>query len=357
MSSLQEISMKFAFLSRLCQTTLAATLTLGALAAHAQEPVKVRFQLDWRFDGQAAPFLLGKAKGYFAQEGLDVSFDAGAGSAAAVARLAGGNYEMGYGDTSSLIEYLANNAGARIQAVYMVLDSTPAAAMFMKKSNIAKPSDLMGKTFGAPVFDAGRKLWPLFARVNGLDPAGVKWQSMDPQLREPMMVRGQIDVATGFQPSSMLSAMAAGAKEEDIGMFYYKDYGVKVYGNAILASSKFIEQNPKAVAGFLRAFNKSLKETIADPEAAIKYVKEREPIVDSAVELRRLKGYLAAFVVTPNVKSGGLGAVSKLRLDNQVDDVAKAFNLKSPPSSDVLFNSMFLPASSERQIPAAVAVK
>jgi NitT/TauT family transport system substrate-binding protein len=132
---------------------------------------------------------------------------------------------------------------------------------------------------------------------------------------------------------------------------------VKVYGNAILASSKFIEQNPKAVAGFLRAFNKSLKETIADPEAAIKYVKEREPIVDSAIELRRLKGYLAAFVVTPSVRSGGLGAVSKLRLDNQVDDVAKAFNLKSPPSSDVLFNSMFLPPSSERQIPAAVAVK
>lgn len=352
--------MKFAFIRRLCQTTLAATFALGALAApvaQAQELVKIRFQLDWRFDGSATPFLLAAAKGYFKQEGLDVSLDAGAGSAAAVARLAGGNYEMGFGDTSSLIEYLANNSGARIQAVYMVLDSTPAAAMFMKKSNIQKPSDLMGKTFGAPVFDAGRKLWPLFARTNGLDPAGVKWQSMDPQLREPMMVRGQIDVATGFQPSSMLSALAAGAKEEDIGIFYYKDFGVKVYGNAILATSRFIEQNPKAVAAFLRAFNRGLKDAIANPEEAIKYVKEKEPIVDAALELRRWKGYMGAFIVTPNTRSGGLGAVSKLRLDNQVDDVAKAFNLKSPPSSDVLFNSMFLPPSSDRQLPASVAVK
>jgi NitT/TauT family transport system substrate-binding protein len=329
---------------------LAATLSLGMAAASAQELVKIRFQLDWRFDGSATPFLLGAAKGYFKQEGLDVTIDAGAGSAAAVARLAGGNYEMGYGDTSSLIEYLANNSGARIQAVYMVLDSTPAAAMFMKKSNITKPSDLMGKTFGAPVFDAGRKLWPLFARSNGLDPAGVKWQSMDPQLREPMMVRGQIDVATGFQPSSMLSAIAAGAKEEDIGILYYKDYGVKVYGNAILASSKFIEQNPKAVAGFLRAFNRALKESIANPEEAIKYVKEKEPIVDTPIELRRWKAYMGAFIVTPNTKAGGIGAVSKLRLDTQVEDVAKAFNLKTPPSSDLIFNSQFLPARSDRQI-------
>jgi len=347
--------MKLALIRRLCTIAAAATLTLMAGATLADEPVKIRFQLDWRFDGQAAPFLLGKAKGYFAQEGLDVSFDSGAGSAAAVARLAGGNYEMGYGDTSSLIEYLANNPVARIQAVYMVLDTTPAAAMFMKKSNISKPSDLIGKTFGAPVFDAGRKLWPLFARANGLDPAGVKWQSMDPQLREPMMVRGQIDVATGFQPSSMMAAVAAGAKEEDIGMFYYKDYGVKVYGNAILASSKFIEANPKAVAGFLRAFNKALKETIANPDEAVKYVKEREPIVDTAVELRRLKAYLTSFVVTPTTRANGLGAVSKLRLDNQVDDVTKAFNLKTPPSADLIFNSMFLPSREERQLPATMA--
>lgn len=349
--------MNLRFMRRLCQYTAAATFTFAMAAAQAQDLTKIRFQLDWRFDGQAAPFLLGKAKGYFSQEGLDVSFDSGAGSAAAVARLAGGSYEMGFGDTSSLIEYLANNSGARIQAVYMVADYTPAGAMFMKKSNIAKPADLLGKTFGAPVFDAGRKLWPVFARANGLDPTAVKWQSMDPQLREPMMVRGQIDVATGFMPSSVLSAIAAGAKEEDIGVFYYKDYGVKVYGNAILATGKFIEQNPKAVAAFLRAYNKALKETIANPEEAIKYVKEREPIIDAALETRRLKGYLGSFIVTSNVKSGGLGAINKLRLDNQVDDVTKAFNLKTPPSSDLLFNSSFLPARADRDLPASVAVK
>lgn len=201
----------------LCGAAIGIALAATVPAALAQQNLtRIRFQLDWRFDGQAAPFLLGRAKGYFQQEGLDVQFDAGAGSAAAVARLAGGNYEMGYGDTSALVEYLANNSGnpaSRIQAVYMVLDSTPASAMVMKKSNINKPADLVGKTLGAPVFDAGRKLWPLFARAQGLDPAGVKWQSMEPALREQMLVRGQVDAVTGFAPSNLLQAIGMGAKE------------------------------------------------------------------------------------------------------------------------------------------------
>lgn len=328
------------------------------LAMAQQNLTKIRFQLDWRFDGQAAPFLMGKAKGYFEQEGLDVTFDSGVGSAAAVARLAGGNYEMGYGDSSALIEYLASNVGTqanRMQAVYMVLDATPAAVTVLKKSNIAKPADFAGKTLGAPVFDAGRKLWPLFARAQGIDPAAVKWQAMEPNLREPMLLRGQLDAITGFQPSSMLAAVGAGAKEDDLRIFYYKDFGVRVYGNAILASGRFMDQNPRAVSAFLRAFNRSLKETIANPEAAIRFVKEREPIVDAALELRRLKGLLDNFVVTPVTRSDGLGAISKLRLDEQVDDVAKALALKNPPSPDLIFNSSFLPSRSERQLPVPVA--
>ncbi len=333
---------------------LCVTLVAAIPPVQAQQGLtRIRFQLDWRFDGQAAPFLLGRAKGYFAQEGLDVQFDAGAGSAAAVARLAGGAYEMGYGDTSALIEYLANNSNpaSRIQAVYMVLDSTPAAAMVMKKSNIARPADLLGKTLGAPVFDAGRKLWPLFARAQGLDPAAVKWQSMDPSLREQMLVRGQVDAVTGFQPSTMLSAIGVGAREEDLRVFYYKDFGVRVYGNAILATSRFIEQNPRAVSAFLRAYNRALMETLANPDEAIKFVKEREPIVDTALELRRLKGLVDNFVVTAATRADGVGAISKLRMDAQVEDVSRAFGLKNPPSPDQIFNSAFLPPKPDRQLP------
>ena len=256
---------------------------------------------------------------------------------------------MGYGDTSSLIEFLANNyntPAARVQAVYIVLDATPAAVMTLKRSNVSKPQDLVGKTLGAPIFDAGRKLWPLFARAQGIDPSAVKWQSMEPALREQMLVRGQVDGVTGFQPSGLISAVALGAKEDELTVFYYKDYGIKVYGNAIIANPKFIQDNPKAISAFLRAFNRSLKETIANPEEALKTVKEREPLIDSAVELRRLKGLLDQFVVTPNVKAEGLSAVTKARLDAQVDDVVRVFGLGLSPDAALIFNPSFLPERS-----------
>ena len=75
----------------------------------AQTPVKVRFTLDWVVQGQHAPFLLAKAKGYFDQEGVDVTVDVGNGSAGTVQRLATGAYEMGFADLSTLIEFMGNN--------------------------------------------------------------------------------------------------------------------------------------------------------------------------------------------------------------------------------------------------------
>lgn len=336
------------------RTALALALAgLAALSGGAQAQTKLRFQLDWRIDGQVAPFFLAQAKGYFKDEGLDVQLDPGAGSALAVSRTASSAYDMGYGDTSALIEFLANNGtnpAARVQAVYMVMDATPAAAMTLTKSNITEPKQLVGKTLGAPIFDAGRKLFPLFARAQGIDPASVKWQSMDPALREQMLVRGQVDVVTGYQPSGVITAMAMGAKEGELKVFHYKDYGVTAYGNAVLVNPKFANEQPKAVASFLRAFNRAMKDTVADYPAAVKFIKAREPLVDEATEVRRLRGLFENFVVTDNVRSKGLGEVNKLRLETMVEDVSKAFALKTMPNPDQIFNSSFLPPRSQRSL-------
>jgi NitT/TauT family transport system substrate-binding protein len=334
---------------------LVATFLVGLVAASPTlGQTRIRFALDWRIDGQVAPFFMAQAKGYFKDEGLDVQLDAGAGSALAVTRTASPAYDMGYGDMSALIEFLANNGSipeARVQAVYIVLDATPAAAYALKKSNITKPADFIGKTFGAPVFDSGRKMFPVFARANGFDPKSVKWQSMDPPLREPMLARGQIDVATGFMPSGMISLNTLGVKDDEVQVFYFKDFGVRAYGNAILANPRLLNDNPKAIAGFLRAFNRALKETIADYPAAVKFIKAREPLVDEAVELRRLRGLYSNFVTTDNVRSGALGQINKLRLEAQVEEIVAAFGLKTSPNPDQIFNSSFLPDRADRRLP------
>ena len=329
---------------------LAAGLAFLTAPALADGPLKLKFTLDWRFEGPSAPFLLAKAKGYFAAEGLDVDIDSGAGSAGAVTRVATGAYDMGFADFNALVEYDAKTPGSKIQGVYMVYNATPAAVFVLKKSNITKPADLAGKTLAAPVFDAGRKAWPAFAKSNKLAVDAVKWQTVEPALRETLLARGDVDGITGFYFTSLLNLEARGVKAEDVVALKYPDHGVELYGNAIIASPKMMAEHPKAVAGFLKAFNKALKETIANPDAAVAFVKERDPLIDAKLEARRLKLALDFSVITPETKANGLGAVTAERLQRSMAETAEAYALPKVPAAADLFTSSFMPAKADRLI-------
>lgn len=339
-------------LKALASLTLAAVTVTAASTAAAQQN-RVRFQLDWRFEGPGSLFVMGQCKGFYKDEGLDVVIDAGNGSAGTVNRVASGAYDMGFADIGAMIEFLAANQhipAARLQAVYMVYDATPAAVFALKKSGITKPSDLNGKKMGAPVFDAGRKTFPIFAKATGLDASKFNWQSMDPPLRETMLARGEVDAITGFYFTSLLNLNARGVKDEDVVVLKYPDYGVRIYGNAILANPGFIEKNPEAIRKFLRAFTRSAKAAIEDNEGAIKCLKERDALLDEALERRRLKLAVDMVIATPEFKANGIGAVNKVRLEETVEQTVSAFGLKTPVNADMVFNSSFLPSRGERQI-------
>jgi NitT/TauT family transport system substrate-binding protein len=169
-------------------------LTLSAsLGTASAQSTPIKFQLDWRFEGPSALFLTPAAKGYFKAANLDLTIDSGNGSGAAVTRVASGAYDMGLADLAALMEFHANNpdAPSKPVAVMVVYNDTPASVMTLKKSGIQKPADLNGKKLGAPVFDAGRRAFPIFAKANNI--TGVQWTAMDPPLRETMLARGDVD--------------------------------------------------------------------------------------------------------------------------------------------------------------------
>ncbi|WP_234815023.1 ABC transporter substrate-binding protein [Noviherbaspirillum denitrificans] len=321
------------------------------LPALAQE-TKVRFQLDWRFEGPSALFLVAKSKGYFAQEKLDVTIDAGNGSGNAVNRVASGTYDMGFADLAALMEFTANNptAPGKPVGVMMVYNDTPAAVFALKKSGIKAPADLSGKKLGAPVFDAGRRAFPVFARANQLDASKANWVSMDPPLRETMLAKGDVDAITGFYFTSLLNLNARGIKDEDIVVMPYPNHGVKLYGNAIIASDTFIKQKPEAVKGFLRAFAKAAKDVMANPDEAIKAVKERDGLIDEKLELRRLKLAIAGSIATANAKAEGFGQVSPPRLSLMASQVSDAYATKTRVDPNAVWNAAFLPAKGELNV-------
>jgi len=203
---------------------------------------------------------------------------------------------------------------------------------------------------GAPVFDAGRKAFPMFVKANNLDASKIKWQSMDPPLRETMLQRGEVDAITGFYFTSLLNLNARGVKDDEIIAMKYPDYGVRLYGNAVVASPKFIAENPQAVAKFLRALNRGIKDVLADPDASIQYVKQRDGLIDEALEKRRLRLAIDTVIATPEFKANGIGAVNKLKLEETVAQVVAAYGLKLTPDPDQIFNSAFLPSRAERQV-------
>jgi NitT/TauT family transport system substrate-binding protein len=336
-------------LARCAGALLAACLATGV--AQAQE-TRIKFQLDWRFEGPSALFLAARAKGYFQQEKLDVTIDSGNGSGNAVNRVAAGTYEMGFADLAALMEFHGNNPTApnKPVAVMMVYNNTPAAVFSLKKSNIKAPADLVGKKLGAPVFDAGRKAFPIFAKANGIDLAKVNWVSMDPPLRETMLARGDVDAITGFYFTSLLNLNARGIKDEDIAVMPYPQFGVKLYGNAIIVSEAFLKSNPEAVKAFLRAFTKGARDVLADPDGSVRFVKERDAIIDEALEKRRLRLAIQGSIATADARAEGFGDIRPPRLALMASQVADAFATKDRINPDRIWNGSFLPTAAERNI-------
>jgi NitT/TauT family transport system substrate-binding protein len=332
------------------KTTAALALAASFGTAGAQALTPIKFQLDWRFEGPAALFLTPVAKGYFKDAKLDVTVDAGNGSGGAVTRVASGTYDIGFADMAALMEFHANNPDApnKPVAIMVVYNNTPASVMALKKTGIKTPADLAGKKLGAPVFDAGRRAFPIFQKANGV--GAVNWTAMDPPLRETMLARGDVDAITGFTFTSLLNLEARGVKAEDVTVLQYPDYGVKLYGNVIIATPKILKENPAAVKAFLQAFTKGAKDVIANPAAAIEYVKQRDGIINTELETRRLKLAIDTVINSPDARAEGFGQLNPGRLSLMASQVSDAFNTKTRINPDAVWNASFLPSKAELNI-------
>jgi ABC-type nitrate/sulfonate/bicarbonate transport system substrate-binding protein len=334
---------------RILQTLTAGAAALALPRSFAQTPTCLRFTLDFRISGQTAPFLMALYKGYYKEEGLDVSIDVGSGSVASITRTASGAYDMGFGDISSLIEFNASQPGL-VQAVYQYYNRAPFAIIGRKDRGItADFKSLQGKRIAAAAVESTRRCWPMAAKHAGVKADAFEWVTTDFSQRDNVIVRGDVDGATYFHDSAV--SLFQRIKPEELSVLSFANSGLAVYGNAVLAASKFSTENPKAVAGFVRATNRAVIETIANPVAAMAYVKQREPMIDERVEAERWR-ITQSYVLGADTREHGLGDVKKAFVEQQVAEVTETFALKTKPNADAVYNLSFLPPKAERMVKA-----
>ena len=337
------------------RTGIAATLGMIALAmaasGEAAAQTALKFALDWKFEGPSAPYFVAIDKGFYKAEGLDVTIDTGPGSVAGIARVAAGTYPMGFFDINSLVKFQDQNPDKKVKAVMMVYDKPPFAIVSLAKTRIDKPKDLEGKVLGAPAPDGAFAQWKAFVKQNGIDASKVTINNIGFPVREPMLAAGEVHAITGFSFSSYFNMLQQkGVAARDVNVMLMADYGLVLYGNAIMANPTYAKANPKAVAGFVRATIKGVQETVKNPEAAIKSVMKRNETGDEKVELARLKMSLKDNFVTPWVKANGVGGVDMKRLSASIDQIALTYDFKAKPKAEDVFTSEFLPPAAERKL-------
>jgi NitT/TauT family transport system substrate-binding protein len=320
---------------------IAAGLAMLAGSTFAQTAMK--FANDWKWEGPSAPLLLALDKGYFTEEGLDVTMDTGQGSLEAIPRVASGTYQIGAADINSLIKFRDQNPDLKIMAIFMVYNKPAFSIVGRKSLGIETPKDLEGKILGAPAPDGAYAQWAAFVKANGIDPTKVTIENVGFPVREPMLAQGRVAAITGFSFSSFINLKANGVPEEDITVLLMADHGLDLYGNVIIVNPAFAAENPEAVKGFLRALVKGTRETFADPEAAVKHILNHNDVAREPVELERLKMAIAQNMLTEEVRANGIGAVDMARLERSIGQIADTYSFKAVPTAADIFDASFLP--------------
>jgi NitT/TauT family transport system substrate-binding protein len=340
----------WAIAKRAVCVTMAALGVYGAFCSSVSaQQRQAKMVLSWAFTGEESPFVLADEGGYFRNEGVAVQVDRGYGSGDTITKVASGAYEFGLADLSAVIAFNAKQGSTKVIGIYQFGDTAPLAILSLPETRITKPSDLVGKRIGAPPGDSSRIMFPAFARANNLDATKVTWIDVAPQLRNTMLVQKQVDAISGQSTHVPdIRKLTKGATTANT--LKYSEFGLNLYGHAVIATPEFAAKNGDLIRAFLRGTVAAMKKAIADPAAPIQALQKRDSLVDKDLEAQRFAANLESAVLTENVRKNGLSSISQDRLAEQSRIVTTALNL---PAFDVkaLYRLEFLPARPELQIP------
>jgi NitT/TauT family transport system substrate-binding protein len=265
---------------RIALATALLALTAGPAWGQAKE--KVTLLLNWYTYSEHAPFYLGKERGYFDQEGIDLEIQEGRGSGVTVQAVAAGTATFGYADVPTMMK--AASKGAPVTAVGVALQTSPMSVMGFADKNIRKPEDIKGKTVAVTPGDSMSQIWPLFLKKTNLKDSDFKQVAGDAQTKLNAVMNGQADLLLGYVMDQAIKLQDATQKQ--VYPIRFADYGVNMVSSGIIVQKDYLKNKPDVVRRFLRAATRSLEESAKNPEAAVDAMLKAQPksgVKDTAV--------------------------------------------------------------------------
>jgi NitT/TauT family transport system substrate-binding protein len=317
-----------------------AAVVLSFGTGHAAD--KVTIVLDFTISGYHAPFFVAQDKGYFAEQGLEVSISRGYGSGDTVKKVAAGVADVGFNHPAPLI--IANAEGGNLRSVMGYLNQEMCATYSaIEYGNVRAPKDIEGKIWGGPPGDVCTILLTALAEKTGFDLSKVKMQQMDAPQRLPMLATGQIGVTGSFFDKDILFKKALEQAGKTMATFRYSQY-MAMYSNGVTVAQTTIDKRPEMVGKVVIALLKGFQATIANPSQAAAVITKLYPEAD--------KEYIRASVDTlleamwdETSKTKGIGILDARKMQDTRDAVVKYWKLKSEPPLDQIYTNRFIEAA------------
>lgn len=252
----------------------------------AQNPVKVTIALGYLPDVQFAPFYVALGKGYYRDEGLDVTFKHGI-VPDQIKLLGGGeegiNFAVASGD-----EIIPANA-QEIPVIYVMTQyrqyPVAAASIVGKGPTLKSPADLKGRTVGVPG-QYGSTYTGLLAllKAGGLTTDDIKLETIGFTQVESL-AKGQVEVAMVYAANEPVQLRSMG---NEVSTLMVSDYA-KLASNGIVTNRQTFRDNPQMVARVVRATQKGIQDTIANPAQAFDEALKQVPEAGGANKERQMK--------------------------------------------------------------------
>ena len=324
--------------SLLLSLSIGLPMVFGGTFAFAQEQ-KVTFSLEWLISGRHVGFFVAKDKGFYRDEGLDVTIDRGYGSSDSATRVAAGSADFGIVSVTTAIQAIGDNK-APIELVSTFFNDGPEAILALKSSGITIPLQLAHKRIGSGTTSSSLQLLPALVKKTGMKDFQVTKMSGD-QIY-PALLTKSVDAITGFTDNATIVGPAAKKQRDDVVVIPYSEFGVDNYGSGIVVNVKRIETDDPIIKRFLSASLKGIAWAVQNPEEAVAILRKYVPTVDQSIELETWK-IDQKLIVTKETREHGLGYMSRDRMQKTYEAVREYLGLKESVAIDRIFTTKFLP--------------